>query len=672
VTSSHPEPPAGWTDTELAVLAAVAETFVRGDALRRARLAAEALSAVADPAQLTQLRLALRAFESPLVNLALAGRRASFTTMSPAARERYLLGWATSRLGRRRSAFQALRKLLTFLAYADPGTNGGNPLHAAMGYQPDRPPVTTRRTPIRPYRPQADAAAGTEPIVLESDVVVVGSGAGGGLIAADLAAGRSVVVLEAGPFVDESAMPSDELGAYDRLYLDHGLLATWDASVTLLAGAAVGGGTLVNWMTCVDAPPEVRSEWRRAHGLDWVDGPEWDDDAAAIEAELGVAETGRIPPKDEVLVRGALELGWEVAPTRRNARDCARCGSCLFGCRAGAKQSGLRAHLARAAVAGARIVDRATVERVLVERGRAVGVAARLEGDDGLARPLHVRAGQVVIAAGGLRTPAVLARSGVDHPALGRNLRIHPTPVVAGWFPEPIRMWNGPMQGARSLQWLTAEPGRNGYVIESAPGHPGLVALALPWEGTDAHAEMLREAALIAPLVALTRDGGVGRVSLTRAGRVRVDYRLDSTGTATLRHALVSMARIARAAGAQRIVAAGTPAVWHGRRGFATASEPRQFVVFEDRLQAMDFAANRGSVFSAHQLGTARMGADPSSSVCDPGGRVRSDRGALVRSLYVADGSLFPTAIGVNPMVSIMALARRVGRTVLAEGAPRG
>jgi len=282
-------------------------------------------------------------------------------------------------------------------------------------------------------------------------------------------------------------------------------------------------------------------------------------------------------------------------------------------------------------------------------------------------RRLVVRAPRVVLAGGALRTPAVMLASGLDHPGIGRHLRLHPVPVVAGVFDESIDMWLGTMQGARSLQFGAPAAGRNGYTIESAPGHPGLIALALPWEGTDAHADLLGDIRHVAPLIAVTRDGGEGRVRPTNAGRVRIDYRLDATGVATMRHALASMAELARAAGARRIVALGTPPVWHGRHGFQHGQEERSFVVFQDALRAFDFGPNRGRVFSAHQMGSVRMGGDVAEP-CDPRGRVRRRGGAAIPGLYVADGSLFPTGIGVNPMITIMALARRVARTVEAEG----
>jgi choline dehydrogenase-like flavoprotein len=669
---------ASWTPRELATLAILAETFVRGDAVRRARLIADVVERAADPAQVRQLRLVLRLMEWPAANLLLARRPSALSSMSPAAREKYLLSWSSSPIPARRSAFASLRKLMTFTAYADPGVDArGNPRHAVIGYQPDAPPVTSDRTPIVPEALPFDAGSADSPLVLDADVVIVGSGAGGGVVAAALAeAGRSVVVVEAGPFVAEDTMPHDELDAFSRLYLNHGLLATWDGSITMLAGSGVGGGTLVNWMTTIEAPTAVREAWTRDHGIDGLaDGEDWSEDVTTLERELGVSPVAQPAAKDRAILRGAETLGWDAATIRRDGPDCVDCGSCPFGCRRGTKQSGIRTHLARAHAAGARIVAQVRITTVLVEAGQVVGVEgnAFVPGSEAMPRirRLIVHAPQVVLAAGALRSPAILQASRFRHPAIGRNLRIHPVPVVAGRLPAPVDMWHGPMQGARSLEFAADEPGRNGYIIESAPGHPGLLALVLPWEGTDAHAARMHDSRYLLPLVAVTRDGGQGRVSLTRAGRVRIDYRLDRTGMATLRHAADRMARLARAAGAGEIFVAATPAVrFRPAVGTPAAVEDAAFERFIDAIGTIDFGANRGSVFSAHQMGTIRMGASPRDHACDPLGRVRSTgrRDRVVRGLYVADTSLFPTGIGVNPMLTVMALARRVARTVLADG----
>jgi choline dehydrogenase-like flavoprotein len=523
-------------------------------------------------------------------------------------------------------------------------------------------------------------------VTLEADVIVVGAGAGGGVIAAELAAaGRSVLVLEAGPAVDEATMPRTEIEAFSRLYLNHGLLATWDGAISMLAGSGVGGGTLVNWMTCIDVPERVRREWAREHGLDGVDGPEWDADRAIVEDQIGVTPAAGTPPKDEAILRGAAALGWEAAPIRRNARSCTDCGSCPFGCPRGTKLGGLRVHLADAVRNGARVVDRVRVTGLLLEGGQVAGVAGNLLVEDpatgmpalrapgdttsAAVRRLVARAPQVVLAAGALRSPAILQASGRTHDAVGRHLRLHPVPVVAGRMAEPVDMWRGTMQAVRSAEFLDADGSREGYVIESAPGHPGLMALAIPWDGAAAHAGWIGAARHIAPLVAVTRDGGEGRTTLTRSGRVRIDYRLDERGIRTLRHAAVSMARLIRAAGALEILAAATPILGHMVDG---PDEAARFEAYVRRVGAMDFGPNRGTVFSAHQMGTIRLGADAADHAADPRGRVRDAAGRVIPGLYVADTSTFPTGIGVNPMLTVMTMARRVARTVAAEGRAAG
>ena len=657
--------PPGWSDRELATLASLAETFVRGGATRRAGLMAQAIDRL-DPTQARQLRLVLRLVENRAANLVLARRWSTFRDLPQATRERFVVAWGESRLAPRRSAYQVFKRLSCFLAYADPGDSVGDPLWAEIGYRPPIQPVTAEPTPIVAFDP-GPTVAGDGPATIDADAIVVGSGAGGGLVAAELArAGRSVVVLEAGPLVTEPDMPTDELAAFDRLYLDHGLTASWDGAVSILAGASVGGGTTVNWMTCIPAQPSVRGEWAREHRIDGIDGAEFDHDVAVIEAELGVTGPPNVPPKDAAILRGAAALGWEAAETRRNGVGCGDCGACPFGCRLGAKHGGLRVHLTDAWRRGARIVPDAFVDRVIIDGPRAAGVEAAL-GDG---RRLIARARQVVVAAGALRTPGVLERSGLEHEAIGRNLRLHPVSVIGARMPEQVAMWSGTTQAARSMEFLEPRaPGAAGFVIESVPAHAGLIAQAMPWESSDHHAGLMRQVVHLTPLIAICRDLGSGRVRSTKAGSARVDYRVNPEDAATLRRGLVAAARLGHAAGAVQLIGFGTPAAWFGTERSTEPGPAVELEEFLERLAGFDFGPNRGSVFSAHQMGSARMGADPALHPVDERGRVRRDRGgSTIRGLYVGDASLFPTAIGVNPMITVMALARRTARTVLAEG----
>lgn len=592
--------------------------------------------------------------DSRLVNWLLGHGAARLRDLDQAGRDAYLMGWATSGLANRRTTFQVLKRLSLFFAYADTGPEGrGNPNWNAIGYAP-------LSVPVEPGPPAVEPLAVDRDTLLEADVVIVGSGAGGGVAAQELARkGRSVVVVEAGEFVREAEMPLSEVEGLDRMYLDHGLLASDDASLVLFAGSVLGGGTTVNWASCFAPPGWLRAEWASRHGVDGFDGPEVDADLRTLHEELGFAEPPWIPPKDQVILHGARELGWEAGPMERDAVGCGDCGSCGFGCRRGAKRSGPVVHLAEAARNGARFVTNAPIQRVTLHGGRAIGV----EGVTRDGHRLRVRAPSVVVAAGALRTPAVLARSGIAHPAVGRNLRVHPVPAVLGRYGQPIEAWRGTTQGARSGQFLG--PGRpgggpGGFIIESAPVHVGVAASLLPWEGRQGSEALLGEFRYIAPLIAICRDLDGGTVSVRRNGTARIHYRLSERDAETVRAATVAMARVHRAASALEISVLATPSP----RSFAGD----HFEGFLNRLGRIDCGPNRLGLASAHQMGTARMGADPAAYVCDPRGRVRSDvNGTIVPGLYVADGSLFPTASGVNPMVTIMSLARRVARTVAAE-----
>lgn len=680
-------PPGAWSRAELRTLARIAEAMLaitEPDASAIARSSAERMDRHLDRAQVDGFRAVLRLLELPLVGAMFGGAARPFGRLNAAERERELRRWATSRWLWRRAAFQACKRIVTLFGYVAPTVAGRpTPLRAGTGYVPPIEPVTTSPTRIAALR-LADVPQDAT-IDLHADVVVVGSGAGGGVVARDVAvAGRAVLLLEAGPLVLEPDMPVEELAAYDRLFLDAAVTGTWEGSMTIVAGRCVGGGTTVNWTSCMAPPASVRAEWARTHGISGFDEGQVDRDLAALQAELGFDPPPDIPPKDRLILDGAAALRIEAEPMMRNARDCGDCGSCGFGCRRGAKRSTLRVHLAEAAAAGARILPDAEVRRVTTVDGRVTGVEAIASTATGRRR-VRVHAGQVVIAGGALRTPAILERSGVDHPAIGRYLRLHPVALLAALMRDPVEMWRGTLQAAHSIAWGPGSPGATGhagFAIESIPGHLGLMAVAMPWRSSAEFRALMQQARFVAPVIAITRDAGWGTVRQTRRGRARIEYRLTPAGVTTLRAGLAAAAEIARAGGAGAILAPGEPSAWFARPGSGVPgvdlpADASDWGVFRRRLEAFDYGLNRGVVLSAHQLGSARMGADAADHPVDPDGHVRAapstgGRDRAIRGLYVADGSLFPTGLGVNPMVTIMLLARRVGRTVLAEGAHGG
>lgn len=648
-------------------LADVFETITpmgRDDARRLARLAVDTLEATTSRSDQLQLGLALRSLDLPPLNALLGARFGTFRGATAHERERILLSWAMSPVPQQRTAFQAWKRLGLFLAYADPGLDSerpSNPRWAGIGYRP--PAVSAAPSPITTE--VVDRNPGP-PLRLEADVVVVGSGAGGGVVAARLArAGLSVLVLEAGPDRLGPRTPSLEAEAWRDLMLDRGTTGPRDQSITILAGATVGGGTTINWTTAFAPPDALRARWEDEFGWDGFGGAQTDADLVRLRAELDLQPPTIVPPKDQVILDGAAALGWNASVTERNAGPCTECGGCVFGCAAGFKRSGPVAHLAAAAEDGSRVIAGARVTRVVERRGRAVGVLGRLEPGG---RRFVVDARRVVVAAGALRSSVLLERSGIRHPELGRNLRLHPVVAVIGLMDDPVEMWLGPSQAASCTEFLepgppTDEgigPAHGGFLVESAPPHPGLAAASVAWAGRDRAEHLVGRAHHWAPLIGIMRDTGAGRVRAAPRGRAVIEYRLTPADQRTARRALVEMSRLAAAAGAAEIHAgAMPPTVW-------TRDDP--LTPFLHALGRTDTGPNRLSLFSAHQMGSVRGGSDPRRCPADPDGRVRRDAdGTILPGAYVADGSLLPTAPGVNPMMTILAAAERVARAVLAD-----
>ena len=582
-----------------------------------------------------ELDLLLRLFQSRVVNLLVAGIPRPISAMTPVQRERYLRGWATSRLPARRKAFQALKRIVTVTHYAAPGTA------RPIGYPgpPGPPPATPK--PIRPLRITADAT-------LSCDVVVVGSGAGGAVVAAELAArGKDVVVLEKGAYRNEADFTQQESEGLAQLYDAGGLLATRDLSLVILQGATLGGGTVINYTTSFATPDAVRDEWARAHGLPHFTGPEFTQALDAAARRIGVNTDHATPSRrDQVLIRGLERLGWHHGLLPRNVRGCTQddaCGYCGYGCRAAAKQSTLVTYLADAAAHGARIVVDCDVQRVTITNARATGIEARVRGG----HRLTVRAAAVIVACGSIHSPALLLRSGVSLPALGRFLALHPATAVFGDMAESVRPWTGTLQAHFSDQFADLDHGY-GFKFETAPVHPSLLALAAPWESASQYQGRMGRIAHTALCGILLRDRFGGRVQVDRDGCPVVDYHLSRYDAVHLRRALAAGAELLEAAGAREIWA--PLARWISYRPGA----PRGREDWLGRVDAAGWGANQLLLVTFHQMASCRMGASARTSVVDPEHRVWG-----VRGLYVADASVFPSASGVNPMLTIMGIAHR-------------
>src|SRR5947209_8848180 len=412
-----------------------------------------------------QLALLLSLWDSrPLGALGGAGLK-RFSQLPREQREQILLAWGDSRSPQRRAVFQALRKAALLFYYMLPGDeNGRNRVWDAIGYDgplgklESAPPKALTLTPI-----ERDER-------LECDVVIVGSGAGGGTTAAVLSsAGLDVIVVEAGEYYDDEDFDGSEYTALSQFYMG-APQASHDQSVGLLAGSCLGGGTVINYSTSFRTPDDIRQEWA-SHGVPAFTSDEYTQSLDAVYERLGVNQEHNEPStRERKLQEGCVKLGWHVDAMPRNVRNCAQgkeCGYCGLGCRVGAKQSVVKTWLSDANAAGTRLITGTNVERVLIEGGAARGIAGRTtEGHH-----LTVRARAVVAACGAIHTPALLKRSGLQNQNIGKHLKLHPATAVWGVYDEELKTWEGVMQALYSDQHRDLHDGY-GLKYEPAPNHP--------------------------------------------------------------------------------------------------------------------------------------------------------------------------------------------------------
>ena len=627
------------SSTAQRVLRAVAESFIQDAPPDLGERVAGKIAILPHAADRAELELLLRLFQSRAINVLLCGIARPFTAMSPAQRERYLRGWANSRIAPRRKAFQALKRLVTVTHYTTSGAA------RAIGYPGPLGAAPTTPKPLRPLAIDRDTT-------LDCDVVVVGSGAGGGVVAAGLAArGKDVVVLEKGGYRNEADFTHQEGEALQAMYDAGGLLATRDLGLVVLQGSTLGGGTVINYTTSFPTPDSVREEWTREHRLPHFASAEFTRSLDAVAQRLGVnTEHAKPSGRDRVLIRGLEKMRWHHGLLPRDVRGCTQddsCGYCGFGCRRGAKQSTLITYLQDAAQRGARMIVDCDVRRVTIERGSVTGVEAR-KG----AHRVTVRATAVVIAGGAIHSPALLLRSGIDLPALGKNLALHPATAVLAEMEENIRPWTGTVQAHYSDQFADLDDGY-GFKFETAPVHPSLQALAAPWESAAQYRGRMATLARTALVGILLRDRFGGRVTVDRDGVPIVDYRVSRYDAAHLRRAIGAAAELLEAAEAREIwLPLARPVSY--RPGAIGARE-----AWLRRVDSAGWGPNQLLLVTFHQMASCRMGSDTRTSVVDAEHRVWG-----IRGLYVVDASVFPTASGVNPMLTIMAIAHRAGQLI--------
>jgi long-chain-alcohol oxidase len=597
-----------------------------------------------------QFRQLLNIWDSQLHALFAVGKISRFSALPEKDRVRVLLSWAESSLARRRAAFQALRKAVSYLYVMLPQCNGApTPVWDKIGYPgpPEFPQI--------PPSPRLQVSVPAGETKLSCEVCIIGSGAGGATAAAVLAAaGKDVIVLEAGGYYDDADFDGAELAGYQRLYTEGGSAATVDHSVGLLAGECLGGGTVVNYTTSFRTPDDIRAEWAAA-GVPWFTSAEYTQSLDAVCTRLSVNRNhNRISAREQILERGLRALGWHVDCMPRNVLACDQgdfCGFCGVGCRLGAKQSTTKTWLVDAQKNGARLVTETRAQKIRVEAGQATGVEALSKNGH------HVSIGckAVIVACGAIHTPALLLRSGLRNPQIGKNLHLHPVSNVCGVFSQDIRPWEGTMQAIYSDQHRSITS-NYGVKYETTALQPVIAAAALPWCNPAQHRKFFAQLTNTVGIGVLLRDRDGGRVTTDAQGNPVTHYALSPFDRAHLRHGFISAARILEAAGAHTIYS--PHAKW-------CAYEPGRSGSLDTFTQSMDFAgwdSGRVALFSFHIMGSARLGNSPNTSATSPEGETWE-----ARNLFVMDGSSFPSASGVNPMITIEAIAHRNASALAAR-----
>lgn len=491
------------------------------------------------------------------------------------------------------------------------------------------------------------------PIEDRCTVVVIGSGAGGGVVAHELvkAGIDTIVVEEGGWYPPEFYRELTPLESFKYLYRDYGMTTAVgknllkDPAVPFPLGKCIGGTTTINSGTCFRTPEMILDQWNQEFGLD-VDKDELETIFDEVERDVGIAPARREVLGDnmELFAEGAEKLGWNGGPLTRNAPECAGSGRCVFGCPTDAKRGTHLSYIPMSLEKGARVYSDFRVERLIRRNGRFEGVEGVLldrERNAPHARAL-IRADAVVVAAGAVGTPVLLQQNevAVANPHLGENLRLHPGIRVAAIMDQVIRGWKGIPQGYYVDEFWE----EHGIMFEGIFVPPGVGLPVLPGSG-DEFRDIARLYPNLAAFGAMVKDTSKGQVKHRPGLGTVIRYQLNRLDKERLVDAVKKAAEAYFAVGAERVF----PAIF----GHMELNSPDDLA----RIDPRRVRSQHLELMAFHPMGTARMAADPGQGVLDPQGRVHG-----TENLYVADASVFPTCLGVNPMESIWGFGAVIAR----------
>lgn len=505
---------------------------------------------------------------------------------------------------------------------------------------------------------------------IETDVVIVGSGCGAGVCAKNLAeAGHRVIVAEQSYYWPPEHLPMKDTEGYSHLFMNGGFVVSDESSVNVASAQTFGGGGFVNWSASLQTQGYVRREWAE-QGLPFFTSAEFQASLDAVCERMGVAtDPVRHNPSNNHLLEGARRLGWAHKAVPQNSGGAEHyCGYCTMGCASCEKQGPHVSFLPDAARAGARFIEGLEVKEIIFaeKRGKKVAVGVRgawlsrdenggVSGPERTQKEVVVKSKRVIVAGGTMQSPLLLLRSGLDNPNIGRHLHLHPVSFVGAVHKERTNPWEGGILTSVVNEFENLDGKGHGAKLEAVTMLPSIWLTLPPWMGGLEYKSFVPRMKHTVGYISLARDRDTGRVYPDPAdGRCRFSYPLSSFDKKNILEGIIGLAKLQYVAGAIEIftIIPGCPPFKREEAETEKDNEGinnKEFQKWLEEIRRNSFPSPEMMFMSAHQMGTCRMGASPRTSVVDPEGKVWGTEG-----LYVADASVFPSASGVNPMVTVM------------------
>ncbi|KAK0658213.1 Long-chain-alcohol oxidase FAO2 [Lasiodiplodia hormozganensis] len=523
---------------------------------------------------------------------------------------------------------------------------------------------------------------GDQPEIIETDVVIVGSGCGAGVCAKNFAeAGHRVIVAEKSYYWSPEHLPMKETEGFDHLFMNGGFTISDESTISVAAGQTFGGGGFVNWSASLQTQGYVRQEWADG-GLPFFTSAEFQKSLDAVCERMGVAtDPIKHNPTNHHLLEGARKLGWSHKAVPQNSGGAEHyCGYCSMGCASCEKQGPHVSFLPDAARAGAKFIEGLEVKKILFEKkkGKTTAVGVRgtwvsrdehggVAGAPTVRRDVIIRAKRVVVAGGTMQSPLLLLRSGLKNPNIGRNLHLHPVSFVGAVHKERTNPWEGGILTAVVNEFENIDGKGHGPKLEAVNMMPSVWLTIAPWIGGLEYKDFVPRMKHMVGYISLARDRDTGRVYPDPIdGRCRVSYPLSWFDRKSILEGVIGLAKLQYAAGASEIITtvSGCPSFKRIETGEEDVEgiNNKRFQEWLKEIRRVNLPHPETLFMSAHQMGTCRMGTSPKTSVVDPEGKVWGTEG-----LYVADASVFPSASGVNPMVTVMGIANWLSRNISAH-----